>query len=129
MLRSFRSYFPALVVWTAGFYALAALALVLVEGGGLWSHVLLILLHPFCVAGFLSLDRTPRLSRTSVFAVAGLQVVTLVADISLAVLAAGGSGKVEWWVFASFAALPAAGLAYTLRFARTPSEPPSRRLR
>ena len=119
MLRSFRSYFPELVVGAAALYALAALVLAFVDGGGLWSRVLLILLHPFCIAGFLSLDRTPGLSRTSVLAVAGLQVVTLVADICLGVLAAGGSGEVEWWVFACFAVLPAAGLAYTLRFART----------
>ena len=123
---SFRSHFPALVVWAAGFYALAAVALAFVDGGGLWSRVLLILLNPLCIAGFLSLDRTPGLSRTSVLAVAGLQVVTLVADICLGVLAAGGSGEVEWWVFACLAALPAAGLVYTLRFARTLSEPPSR---
>ena len=107
-------------------YALGAVALAFVEGGALWSRVLLILLNPFCVAGFLSLDRTPRITRTMVFAVAGLQVVTLFADVSLAVLAARGSVEVEWWVFASCAALPAAGLVYTLRFARTPSEPPSR---
>ena len=109
-LESFRSHFPALVVWAAGLYALAALALAFVEGGGLWSRVLLILLNPFCIAGFLSLDRTPRITRTTVFAVAGLQVVTLAADICLGVLAAGGSGEVEWWVFACLAAIPAAGL-------------------
>ncbi|MXY44722.1 MAG: hypothetical protein F4Y50_11830 [Dehalococcoidia bacterium] len=126
MPRAFRSYFPALVVWAAAVYALAAVALAFVEGGGLWSRVLLILLNPFCVAGFLSLDRTPRITRTTVFAVAGLQVVTFFADISLAVLAAGGSAEVEWWVYASSAAIPAAGLFYTLRFARTLSEPPSR---
>jgi len=123
---SLRSHFPALVVWAAGLYALAALVLAFVDGGCLWSRALLILLNPLCVAGFLSLDRTPRITRTAVFAVAGLQVVTLVADLSLAVVAARWPAEVEWWVFASLAAIPTAGLFYTLRFARTLSEPPSR---
>ena len=126
MPRDFRSSLPVLIVAAASMYALAAVALGFVEGGGLWSRVLLILLNPFCVAGFLSLDRTPGITRTMVFAVAGLQVVTLCADVSLAVLAAGGSAEVQWWVFASLAAIPAAGLFYTLRFARTLPEPPSR---
>ena len=126
MLRSVRSNLPLLVVLTAAFYLLAALVATFIDGGGPWSRLSLMLLNPLCIAGFLALEQTPRLTRTTVFAIAGLQVVALVVDITLAALMAGGSVKGDWWVPASLASIPTAGIVYTLRLAGTLPKRPSR---
>ena len=73
MSRALRSNLPLLVMSAAVLMAFVALVATFVEGGGLWSRVLLILLHPLCVAGLLALAPTPQLSRTAVLAIAGLQ--------------------------------------------------------
>ena len=126
MSRALRSNMPLLVMSAAVLMAFVALVATFVEGGGLWSRVLLILLHPLCVAGLLALAPTPQLSRTAVLAIAGLQALTLASDISLVGLIASGAAEGNWWFPAAFASIPAAGIVYALRLAGTLPKPPSR---
>ena len=126
MSRAPRSNMPVMVMATAALLALTALVAAFIDGGDLPSRLLLILLHPVCVWGLLSLTPTPRLSRTTVFAIAGLQALTLAADLALAGLIAAGAAKGNWWIPAAFAAIPAAGIVYTLKLAGTLPESPSR---
>lgn len=126
MLRILRSILPLLIVLTAALYLLAALVATFIEGGGPWSRLSLMLLNPLCIAGLLALAQTPRLTRTTVFAIAGLQIVALVVDITLAGLMASGSVEGDWWVPTSLASIPTAGIVYTLRLAGTLREPASR---
>ena len=126
MSRALRSNMPLLIMSTAALLALAALVAALIDGGELPSRVLLVLLHPLCVAGLLALAPTPQLSRTVVLAIAGLQALTVAADISLVGLIASGYAEGNWWYPAAFASIPAAGIVYALRLAGTLPKPPSR---
>ena len=102
---------PVLVMATTALLALAALVAAFIDGGGLASRLLLILLHPLCVAGLLSLSPAPpQLSRTTAFAIAGLRTLTLAADLALAGLIAAGTAKGNWWIPAAFATIPAVGI-------------------
>lgn len=118
---------PVMVMAAAAVLALAAPVAALIDGGDLASRLLLVLLHPLCVAGLLSLSPAPaQLSRTTVLAVAGLQTLTLAVDLALAGLIAAGAAKGNWWIPAAFASIPAAGIVYALKLARTLPETPSR---
>ncbi len=121
-----RSNLPLVVMSAAALMAFIALGATFTEGGGTWSRVLLILLHPLCVAGLLALAPTPGLTRTTVFAIAGLQALTLAADTTLVGLIASGYSEGNWLYPAAFALIPAAGIVYALRLAGTLKEPPSR---
>ena len=119
MLRALRSNMPLLVMSAAALMAFIALFATLAEGGGVWARVLLILLHPLCVAGLLALTPTPGLTRTTLFAIAGLQVLTVAADLILVWLIAGGYAEGNWLYPAAFASIPTVGIVYALRLAGT----------
>lgn len=127
MSRAPRSNMPVMVMAAAALLALAALIAALINGGDPASRLLLILLHPLCVAGLLSLSPAPaQLSRTTVLAIAGLQTLTMAVDLALAGLIAAGAAKGNWWIPAAFAAIPAAGIVYALKLAGTLPGSPSR---
>ena len=123
MPETMRLNLPVLVMSAAALMAVVALVATLVDGGGQWSRVLLILLHPLCVAGLLALAPTPGLTRATAYTIAGLQTLTVAADISLVGLIATGYAEGNWWYPAAFASIPAAGIVYALRLATTLKEP------
>ena len=100
MPRALRSNMPLLVMSAAALMAFVTLVATFVEGGGVWAP-------------------TPGLTRTTLFAIAGPQVLTVAADLILVGLIAGGYVEGNWLYPAAFASIPAAGIVYALRFAGT----------
>ena len=97
-----------------------------VDGGDLWSRLLLIVVHPLCAVSLLVLAVLPRPSPALAYAVAALLVGNIFADLTLAQLIAVGTVKGDWWLPLTFSVIPAVGLAYALTIGRHGWNSPSR---
>ena len=71
----------------AGFTALVGS---FADGGDVWSRLLIVLLHPLCAAGLLLLVLLSRPATVLVLAIAALLAVNVIADLSVALMIAGG---------------------------------------
>ncbi len=100
----------------AGFTALVGL---IADGGDLWSRLLLVLIHPLSAVGMILLVVVPRPASSVVIAIAGLLVVNVAADLTFALLIAGGTIRGDWWLPLMFSIIPAIGIVYALMLPRT----------
>ena len=90
------------------------------DGGDVWSRLLIVLLHPLCAAGLLLLVLLPRPATVVVLAIAALLAVNVIADLSVALMIAGGAVKGDWPLPLIFSVIPAIGVVYALTLLRTP---------
>ena len=100
----------------AGFTALVG---AFADGGGIWSRLLIVLLHPLCAAGLLLLVLLPKPATVTVLAIAALLAVNVIADLSVALMIAGGAVKGDWPLPLIFSVIPAIGVVYALTLLRT----------
>ena len=89
------------------------------DGGDVWSRLLIVLLHPLCAAGLLLLVLLPRPATVVVLAIAALLAVNVIADLSVALMIAGGAVKGDWPLPLIFSVIPAIGFVYALTLLRT----------
>ena len=119
----FRMLLLVLAILHGAFTVLTAMVGAFADGGSFWERLLLILIHPLGAAGLLLLVLHPRLSTTMVRAIAALLAVNVLADLTLALLIAGGSVKGDWQLAVIFAVVPAVGLVYVLTASRLRRQP------
>ena len=114
---------PTLVLAIA-FAALAGLTAMVgafADGGDAWSRFVLVLLHPLAAAGLLYLVLESRHGRIAVLSIAALLLVTVAADLFLALAIARGDMKGDWELPVVFSVVPALGVVYALLLARAPN--------
>ena len=100
----------------AGFTALVGS---FADGGDVWSRLLIVLLHPLCAAGLLLLVLLSRPATVLVLAIAALLAVNVIADLSVALMIAGGAVKGDWPLPLIFSVIPAIAVVYALTLLRT----------
>ncbi len=118
-MTSFRNSVMVLAVIHAFFVGFTALVGAFANGGDNWQRLLLVLLHPLGAAGVLALVLRPRLTTTTILALATLLIVTVVADLGLAQLIAAGRVRGDWALPLVFAVVPVIGVVYALALLRT----------
>ena len=91
------------------------------DGGDAWSRFVIVLLHPLAAAGLFYLVLGSRHSRLLVLSIAALLLVTVVADLLLALAIARGYMKEDWELPVVFSVVPLLGVVYALLLARAPN--------
>ena len=121
----FRTITLVLAVLQVLFTAFTGMVGAFADGGGGWERLLLIAVHPLCAVALLVLTLLPRPASSIAYAVAGLLVGNIVADMTLAQLIAAGTVKGDWWLPLMFSVIPAVGLVYALVLAKQGRNAPS----
>ena len=118
-MTSFRMSVTVLAVMHALFAGFTAPVGAFANGGDIWQRLLVVLLHPLGAAGVLVLVLRPRLTTTTILALAALLTVNVVADLGLAQLMAAGRVRGDWELALAFSVVPVIGVVYALALLRT----------
>ena len=118
-MTSFRMSVTVLAMMHALFAGFTALVGAFANGGDVWQRLLVVLLHPLGAAGVLVLVLRPRLTTTTILALATLLTVNVVADLGLAQLMAAGRVRGDWELALAFSVVPVIGVVYALALLRT----------
>ena len=84
------------------------------DGGDVWSRLLVSLVHPVCAVAILLLALLPRLANPILFAILGVVMLAVAADLTYGILIALGSVKGDFWLPLVFAVIPAIAAIYAL---------------
>ena len=93
------------------------------DGGDVWSRLLVSLVHPVCAVAILLLALLPRLANPILFAILGVVMLAVAADLTYGILIALGSVKGDFWLPLVFAVIPTIAVIYALTLLARPPSP------
>ena len=111
-----------LAIAFAALVGLTAMVGAFADGGDAWSRFVIVLLHPLAATGLLYLVLEYWHSRVLVLSIAALLLVTVAADLLLALAIARGDMKGDWELPVVFSVVPALGVVYALLLAKAPNQ-------
>ena len=122
-MTAFKNTFRVLAIIQVVIAGFTALVGAFADGGDIWSRLLVSLVHPVCAVAILLLALLPRLANPILFAILGVVMLAVAADLTYGTLIALGSVKGDFWLPLVFAVIPTIAVIYALTLLARPPSP------
>ena len=111
-MNTFRIAMMPLSIIHLAIVGIAAFAGSFADGGDFWSRLILTVIHPVAALGMLILVFMRKLPKGIVTTIASILVLSILADLGIAMLIATGNIKGDWILPLIFVVVPAVALTY-----------------